>query len=150
MNVVEAWRGRAKHLRAQYRHCANCGSLAAVRRLSCTRCGADMSRAPLKRLPASVPVVAFSHAHLIVERMDQVERLDPVMLARVGEHQFMPLPLCESDAGLGPQLVGGELELALRRERRDGDLQDPIGYTRKLAATAASRAKLKRSEAKSK
>lgn len=150
MNVVEAWRGRAKRLRAQYRHCASCGSVAAVRRLSCTRCGADMSRAPLTRLPASISVVAFSHAHLIVETMDQVERLNPVMLARVGKHQLMPFPLCESDAGLGPRLVGEELQLVLRRERCDDDLHEPIGYVRKLSASAVSRSKLKRSEVKSK
>ncbi len=109
-----------------------------------------MSRAGVASLPRSMPVVAFSHAHLVVETMDQIEQLNPVMLAQVGEQQLMALPLCESDAALGARLVGEELEFALRRERSGQDMQAPIGYTRKLTASAATRAKLKRSEVKSK
>src|SRR5262249_333679 len=135
MNVVESWRSRARQLRAQYRRCAACGALATVRRLSCTRCGADMSEAHLAPLPRSMPTVAFSHAHLVVETMDQVENVNGVMLARVNANQVMALPLCDSDAELGPRLVGEELGYALRREGSADDSRAPIVYRRKLAAS---------------
>lgn len=150
MNVVENWRGRARNLRGRYRRCDSCGAFAAVRRLRCARCGTDMSRATLSAIPASVRAVAYSHSHLIVETMDQIENLDPVILARVTDDQFMALPLCQSDAAIGPSLVGETLQTALRRRRTSTDPREPIVYERKLVASAATRMKIKRNELKSK
>lgn len=150
MNVVENWRRRARSLRGQYRRCSACGAFAGVRRLACARCGADMSRAAPSTLPRSLPAVAFSHSHLVVEAMNQTEDLNPVMLVRVGDRQLMALPLCESDAGIAPRLVGESLGLALRRKHSLMDPRAPIDYERKLTASAATRAKLKRNELKAK
>lgn len=150
MNVVENWRRRARSLRGQYLRCHACGAFAAVRRLVCASCGADMSRAALSTLPRSLPAVAFSHSHIVVEAMNQTEDLNPVILVRVGDRQLMALPLCESDTGMAPRLVGEKLGLALRRKQSLTDPRAPIDYERKLAASAATRAKLKRNELKAK
>jgi len=82
--------------------------------------------------------------------MNQTEDLNPVILVRVGDRQLMALPLCESDAGMAPRLVGEKLGLALRRKQSLTDPRAPIDYERKLAASAATRAKLKRNELKAK
>ena len=150
MNVVNDWRGRARNLRGQYQRCDGCGALSAVRRLSCARCGADVSRATRSALPASLRAVAFSHSHLIVEAMDQTENLNAVILARLTDDQFMALPLCEADAALAPRLIGETLHIALRRRRSNTNSREPIVYERKLVASAATRSKLKRTEVKSK
>ena len=150
MNVVNDWRGRARNLRGQYQRCAGCGALSAVRRRSCARCGDDMLRATLSALPPSVRAVAVSHAHLIVETMDQTENLNAVVLARLTDDQLMALPLCESDAALAPRLVGETLHLALRRRHSETGPREAIVYERKLVASAATRAKLKRTDVKSK
>jgi len=150
MNVVENWRRRARSLRGQYHRCLACGAFAGVRRLVCTHCGADMSRAAPSNLPRSLPAVAFSHSHLVIEAMNQTENLNPVMLVRVGDRQLMALPLCESDAAIAPRLVGESLGLMLRRKHSLTDPRAPIDYERKLSASAATRAKLKRNEVKTK
>jgi hypothetical protein len=146
MNVIESWRNRGRLLRAEYRRCASCGAFAGVRRLACTRCGADMSGAQSAALPKSLTAAAFSHAHLVVERMDQKTSLDPAVLVRIGDAQLMAFPLAESDASLGSQLVGEELALTLRRTGADNGKDEALAYQRKATATAATRARLKKTE----
>jgi hypothetical protein len=149
MNVVENWRNRARALRAEYWRCAACGAFASVRRLVCTHCGAKMAASRPAPLPKTMYAVAFSHAHLVVETMDQVEGLRPVMLMRTPDGQHLALPLCEADAGLGMRLVGEGLELVLRRSQTDGGPDEAIAYVRKVASSVATRARLKRNETKS-
>jgi hypothetical protein len=149
MNIVENWRNRPRSLRAEYRRCDGCGALASVRRLLCTHCGADMSRASLARLPRTLPAIAFSHAHVVVETMDQTEGRRPVMLLRASGDQLLALQLCESDAGWGQRLVGEPLEVVLRKGPNVSP-NEPIVYGRKVAASAGTRARLKRNEVKSK
>jgi len=149
MNVVENWRNRARALRAEYWRCDACGTFASVRRLVCTHCGAKMAKSSPARLPKTMSAVAFSHAHFVVETMDQIEGLRPVMLMRAPDGQLIALPLCETDAGLGVRLVGEGLELVLRRSQSDGRPDEAITYVRKVASSVATRAHLKRNEAKS-
>jgi hypothetical protein len=95
-------------------------------------------------LPQSFRGLETSHAHCIVESMDQVSARRSVMLVEARNGQLFALPLCEADAQLGAELVGETLELVLRRSQNDLGLNDPIPYGRKLAANAIVRARLKR------
>jgi hypothetical protein len=95
-------------------------------------------------LPRSFRGLESSHAHCIVESMDQVSARRPVMLVEARNGQLFALPLCEADAQLSAELVGETLELVLRRNRNDVGSNDPIPYGRKLAASAIARARLKR------
>jgi hypothetical protein len=109
-----------------------------------------MEAARPSALPKTMSAVAFSHAHLVVETMDQVGGLGPVMLMRASDGRHLALPLCDADAGLGARLVGESLALVLRRARTDGRSDDAIAYVRKVAAGVDVRLRLKRNEAKSK
>jgi hypothetical protein len=150
MNVVRSWRNRARDLRAEYRHCDACGAFASVRRLCCTHCGAGMEMASDVPLPRVMSAIAFSHAHLVVETMDQIGNLKPVMLMRAQDGHHFALPLCEADANLGARLVGESLQLVVRRSGTESRADEAIAYVRKVASGANTRARLKRNEAKSK
>lgn len=144
MNVVAAWRDRARGLRGEYWRCENCGRFAGVRRASCTHCGHGMLASSRALLPRSFRGLESSHAHPVVESMDQVSDRRPVMLVEARNGQVFALPLCESDAQHGAELVGETLELGLRRTRNDIGPNDPISYGRKLVAGAIVRQRLKR------
>ena len=90
----------------------------------------------------TLKAVGYSHRHTVVETMDQASAQAPLMLAELEGGQLVALGLCDTDARHGPRLVGEMLERVLGRA--DGDLgaEDPILYTRKLAAGAATRIKL--------
>jgi hypothetical protein len=109
-----------------------------------------MSTAQPSPLPRTLRAVGFSHAHAIVETMDQREGLKPVMLLCAPGDRQLALPLCESDADWGPRLVGEQLEVVLRRSSPGVDGNEPIVYGRKVSASAGIRAKLKSNEVKSK
>lgn len=142
MNVVANWRDRARALRAEYWRCENCGRFATVRRAACTGCGNAMATAKPAGLPASLKAIGFSHRHIVVETMDQVSARGAVMLAQSDE-QLFALPLCETDVPHGAHLIGEMLELVLRRKSARLGSNDPIAYTRKLAASAATRVRVK-------
>ncbi len=150
MNVIGNWRARARNLRGEFVRCDACGAFASVIRRACTHCGAGMAQAGRAALPRTMSAVAFSHAHAIVETMDQIGSLRPVALARVDRDRLLALPLCETDAALAPRLVGEPLELVLRRTELDGPPDEAIAYGRKFSASAITRARLKRIEPKSK
>jgi hypothetical protein len=144
MNVVAAWRNRGRDLRGEYRRCTQCGRLAAVRRRSCTGCGADMREAAISPLPRALLALEASHDHVIVETMDQIASRGAAMLVQLGKDQLLALPLCASDAAHGPELVGEALEFALRRTNDGLGPRDPIAYGRRLAASAETRLSLKK------
>ena len=144
MNVVAGWRERARGLRGEYWRCGNCGYFAGVRRTACARCGHVMNASARAALPRSFRAVETSHAHGIVETMDQVSGRRPVMLVEARNGQLFALPLCETDARHGPELVGETLELVLRRTRNNLGSSEPISYGRKLAASAIVRLRLKK------
>ena len=99
-------------------------------------------------MPRSFRGVEHSHAHCIVESMDQVSGRNPVMLAEARNGQLFALPLCESDAQHGAALIGETLELVLRRAQNDLGSNEPISYARKLAASAIVRLRLKKNSNK--
>ena len=101
-------------------------------------------------LPRAMSAIAFSHAHLVVETMDQVGNLKPAMLMRTQDGQHFALPLCEADANIGARLVGENLELVVRRSGTEARADEAIAYVRKVASGANTRARLKRDETKSK
>ena len=148
MNVVTAWRDRARALRAEYWRCENCGRFAGVRRLACSSCGRPMSDSNTAALPRSFHALAGSHAHSIVETMDQISEQSAVMLVQARNGQLFAFPLCETDAKCGAELVGETLELGLRRTRNNLGSNDPIPYGRKLAASAMVRSRLKSNSSK--
>src|SRR5262249_43976011 len=115
MNVVRAWRDRARGLRAEFPRCDACGTFALALRLVCARCGASMANASTARLPRHVRGLGYSHAHLIVETMDQRRDRHPAMLVETPQGQKLALLLCETDSALGPRLAGEDLEIAMRR-----------------------------------
>ena len=147
MNVVAGWRGRARGLRGEYWRCENCGRFASVRRAACTSCGHAMRGCSRTALPRSLRGLESSNAHCIVESLDQVAGRRPVMLVEARNGQLFALPLCETDAQHSALLVGETLELVVRRTREVGS-HDPISYGRKLAASAATRLRLKRNSNK--
>jgi hypothetical protein len=99
-------------------------------------------------LPRTFRGAESSHAHSIVESMDQVWARRPVMLVEARNGQLFALPLCETDANHGSALIGETLELVLRRTRNDAGTNDPISYGRKLAASAITRLRLKKNSSK--
>lgn len=149
MNVVAEWRARARGLRSEYWRCENCGRFASVRRLACTGCGCAMRACSRTALPRSFRGLESSHAHSIVESMDQVSGRRPVMLVEARSGQLFAFPLCETDAKQGAALVGETLDLVLRRTSNDVlESNEPISYGRKLAASAIVRQLLKRNSDK--
>jgi len=148
MNVVAQWRNRARDLRGEMWHCGKCGRLAGVRRVACAWCGQVMSAPDRTAMPRTFKGLEVSHAHTVVETMDQVSGLATVMLAEARNGQLFALPLCESDALHGAELVGETLELTLRRTGDSVGPGDPISYGRKLAASASTRLRLKRDSKK--
>jgi hypothetical protein len=147
MNVVAEWRNRARGQRCEYWRCENCGRFAGVRRAACTGCGQAMRDSGRIPLPRNFRALEASHAHCIVESMDQVSGRRPVMLVEARNGQLFALPLCETDAQHGPALVGETLELVVRRMGNVGS-NDPISYGRKLAASAIVRLRLKKNSDK--
>ncbi len=139
MNVVEQWRERARALRGEYWRCENCGRLAAVRRASCTGCGRAIANPSFARAPRRLLAVAASHAHAVVETMDQLSARGSVMLAKAESGQLFALPLAEADASHAKALEGATLDLVLRRKSEALGPRDPISYQRKLAASAETR-----------
>jgi len=143
MNVVAAWRNRARALRGEFGQCQACRRYASVRRTRCARCGHTMTESKTVPLPQRMRAAGYSHRHTVVEVMDQSAAEAPFMLADGGDGQLFAFPLCESDARSGPLLVGEELELVLRRSEGELSPTEAIAYRRKLAATQSTRAKLK-------
>src|SRR5262249_54904482 len=126
----------------------NCGRFAGVRRTACLGCGRAMDSSSSTSLPHSFRALESSHAHCIVESMDQVSERKPVMLVEARNGQLFALPLCETDAQHGAALVGETLELVLRRTQNSVGSSDPISYARKLAASAIVRLRLKRNSSR--
>jgi hypothetical protein len=81
----------------------------------------------------------WSHAHLVIETMDQAAHAKPAMLMELPGGQMIPMPLASSDRGHAADLVGQPLRIVLRR-MRDGAGDDPIAYGRKVAADPETRA----------
>ncbi len=98
-------------------------------------------------LPHSFRGLETSHAHSIVESMDQASGRRPVMLVEARNGQLFALPLCETDAQHAAALIGETLELVVRRTG-DAGSNDPISYGRKLAAGAIVRLRLKKNSNK--
>lgn len=139
MNVVEQWRKRAQALRGEYWRCGNCGRLASVRRSACTGCGHAAANASLAPPPRKFEALHASHAHAIVETMDQLSGRSDVMLAKAETGQMFAFPLCEADVSHARGLEGATLALVLRRRGDAPGLRDPIAYQRKLSASAETR-----------
>jgi hypothetical protein len=137
MNVVAQWRERARALRGEYWACEKCGRLAAVRRATCTDCG--HTKATLAPAPRRFQALYASHAHAVVETMDQVSGRCDVMLAKSDGGQLFAFPLGEADAARAKSLEGATLDLVLRRKSDPLGPRDPIAYQRKLAASAETR-----------
>jgi hypothetical protein len=83
----------------------------------------------------------WSHAHLVIETMDQAAHAKPVMLMELADGQMIPMPLASSDRKHAADLVGQPLRVVLRR-MRDGAGDGPIVYGRKVAADPETRAAL--------
>jgi uncharacterized OB-fold protein len=137
MNVIAQWRERARALRGEYWACEKCGRLAAVRRAACTGCG--HAGAELAAVPRRFEALHVSHAHAVVETMDQVTERRGVILAKSESGQLFAFPICEADAAHGKALEGAALDLVLRRKTGALGRRDPIAYQRKLAASAETR-----------
>lgn len=142
MSVVEQWRDRNRSLKAEYWRCSQCGRLAAVRRAACAQCGSDRA-AHLSALPRTLPARGFSHAHLVIETLDQTPRTKPFMLMELPGGEMLPMALADSDAAHARDLVGENLRLVLRRAR-SGGADGPIVYARKVAADPHTRSVLQR------
>jgi hypothetical protein len=139
MNTIEQWRERARALRGEYWTCENCGRLAAVRRVTCTACGQAVGATSLAPAPRWLQALHTSHAHVIIETMDQLSGRGDVMLTKAESGQIFALPLCEADAPHAKALEGATLELVLRRKSDALGPRDPIAYQRKLSASAETR-----------
>jgi uncharacterized OB-fold protein len=150
MNIVSAWRARDRSLRGRLRRCSACGRYASVRRAVCANCGAPAADAAFEKLPAELPVIGWSHAHLVFEQLDQIEDLRPAVLLELPKDQVWPMPLCESDSAHAKDLVGESVHLELRRSAHAAGANEPIVYMRKAAANPATRAKLNQERLKSK
>jgi hypothetical protein len=96
---------------------------------------------PIENLPADLRVVAWSHAHVVFERLDQIEARQPAVLVELPKGQVWPMPLSETDGAHAKDLVGETVRLELRRSAEVG-AREPIAYVRKAAASPAIRAKI--------
>lgn len=144
-NVTAQWRDRGRDLRGEFWLCPECAALSAVRRFACAQCGSRVDAVPAA-LPARLAAEGWSHAHLIVETLDQTGPRAPVMLMALPGGQKLAMPLADSDAAHPAALVGSQLDLVLRRIGASGP-KDPIRYGRKVAADAATRTRvLKKSD----
>ncbi len=139
MNVVEQWRERGRALRGEYWRCEHCGRFATVRRANCTGCGKAMANASPARMPRRFQALVASHAHTIIETMDQLSGRGDVMLAKAESGQLFVFPLSEADAPHAKALEGRSLDLVLRRKSDALGPRDPIAYQRKLSASVETR-----------